>query len=343
MKDGGPVMIRRAIWALLGIFAVLQLLFWFADLSPRTPLFFFHIAASWAFIVALAFLATRRIGMLSTAIDATTQATADMRGEIQQLQMQNAILQTIARTVDVPLAFQELAQRIAPLVSCDRVGLALLTESGDEFQTYTARVLDEERRARPRPDIVFKTERTAIGHVVRTQEPLIVNNTEDGATEYLDINVLHTSGFGSAMLIPLVARGRAVGTLNIVCRKKDCFSENAVGTLAPIAEIFAVAYVAQQLQVSLAKHRTVEAMTEMTLAVSNEINGALQIIIGHCDLLEHSYKDPNLQRDLAVVVRQAQRIVSLLEKMRTSSHERLRVSAETVKEGIPSSPEAFGG
>jgi GAF domain-containing protein len=265
-----------------------------------------------------------------------------MRREILQLQIQNAILETIARTVDVPLAFQELAQRVAPLVpACDRVGLALLNDVGDEFQTYTARVQAEERRARPRPDIVFKAERTAIGAVVRAREPMIVNNTAEGAAEFLDINVLHSAGFGSALLIPLVARGRAVGTLNIVCRKPDAFDEQHIAALQPFAEIFGVACVAQQLQVAVAKHRTMEAMTELTVAVANEINGSLQIIIGHCDLLERGYPDPNLQRDLAVVVRQAQRIVSLLEKLRASSSERLRVSAESVNQGIPSSPEAF--
>jgi nitrogen-specific signal transduction histidine kinase len=83
-------------------------------------------------------------------------------------------------------------------------------------------------------------------------------------------------------------------------------------------------------------------MTELTLAISSEINGALQIIIGHCDLLERGYPDSNLQRDLAIVVRQAQRIVSLLEKMRASTTERLRVSAETVSQGAPPGPEKFG-
>ena len=342
MNAGGHTGMLRPIWGLLGIFALLQLLFWLIGIAPRTPFFVFHTVASLAFMAALALLATRRIGRLTSTIDETTDATRQMRGEIEQLRIQNSILQTIARTVDVPLAFQELAQLIAPLVACDRVGLALINEAGDEFQTYTARVQAEERRARPRPDIVFKIERTAIGHVAHSREPLIVNNTADGAAEYLDINVLHTSGFGSALLIPLAARGRVVGTLNVVCRKPNSFKEQHIGALLPIAEIFAVAHVAQQLQVALAKHRTVEAMTEITLGISNEINGALQIIIGHCDLLEQGYPDPNLQRDLAVIVRQAQRIVSLLEKMRVSSNERLRVAAETVSQGIPSSPEAFG-
>ena len=331
-----------AVWAVLATFALLQAIVWIVGAAPGTPFFLFHILASWAFVIALILMARRSATQLTTTIETKSDETVQMRSEIDQLRIQNAILRTIARTVDVPVAFQELAQGITPLVPCDRVGLALLSESGDEFQTYTARVLAEERRARPRPDIVFKAERTAIGHVARSREPLIANNTEDGATEYLDINVLHTSGFGSALLIPLVARGRAVGTLNVVARRKDAFTEQHVAALLPIAEIFAVAHVAQQLQVAVAKHRTVESMTELTLGVSSEINGSLQIIIGHCDLLERGYPDPNLRRDLAVVVRQAQRILSLLEKMRTSSNERLRVSAETVNQGIPSSPEAFG-
>ena len=343
MKPGEHRSVTWRIWGLLAAFAVLQLIFWIGGVSPATPLFFFHVAAGWGVIVVLALLVLRSIGSLSQQVVQAEDAHRATRTELEQLQTQNAMLQIIARSVDVPLAFQALAQRIAPLVPCDRVGLALLTESGDEFQTYTARVLDEERRSRPRPEVVFKAERTAIGHAVRTREPLLFGDTKEGTTDYLDVNVLHTSGFGSALIVPLVARGRAVGTLNVVARRPEAFSRQHLDVLLPIAEMFAVAHVAQQLLVAVAKHRTVETMTELTLGISNEINGALQIIIGHCDLLERGYPDPNLQRDLAVVVRQAQRILSMLEKMRTASHERLREAAETVSQGIPSSPEGFGG
>jgi nitrogen-specific signal transduction histidine kinase len=87
-----------------------------------------------------------------------------------------------------------------------------------------------------------------------------------------------------------------------------------------------------------------EAMSEMTLSIAAEINSALQTIIGHCDLLERGYPDPNLQRDLVTVVRQAQRIEGLLGKMRAAAHERMKEveAAVSVNEaGIPSSPEAF--
>ncbi|HVF79019.1 MAG TPA: hypothetical protein VNA28_12040, partial [Solirubrobacteraceae bacterium] len=123
---------------------------------------------------------------------------------------------------------------------------------------------------------------------------------------------------------------------------KDAFNDDHIAALQPIAEIFAVAYVAQQLQAQSARHRTIEAMSDHTLAVASEINGSLQTIIGHCDLLEREYPDPALQRDLATLVRQAQRIALLLEKMRTTAEERLRQAAAGMgADGKPASPEEY--
>jgi GAF domain-containing protein len=290
----------------------------------------------------LAYFATSRIGGLSRRLTQREDAHLATLDEVEQLLTQNAVLQIIARSVDVPLAFQSLAARIVRLVPCDRVGLALLARNGQEFQTYTARVQEEERRARPRPEVVFKTDRTIIGTVVRSREAVIVDDTSESAGDYLDINVLKTAGFGSALIMPLVSKGRAVGTLNVVSRRTKAFLPAHIQVLEPIAEIFAVAYVAQQLQVGLSKYQTMEAMSELTLGVAAEINSALQTIVGHCDLIERGHPDPNLQRDVATIMRQAQRIATLLEKMRALATERMREAAETVAQGtIPSSPEVY--
>ncbi|MCA1560260.1 MAG: GAF domain-containing protein [Acidobacteria bacterium] len=310
---------------------------------PRRPAALVQIVAAWIVMLILATMAARRIGTLSARLSQNERAHLATLSEVEQLQTQNAILEIVARSVDVTLAFQALALRIARIVPCDRVGLALLGENGQDFQTYTARVREDERRVRPRAEVVFKIDGTAIGAVVRSREPLVVTDTTEAAADFLDVNVLRTAGFQSALLMPLVSKGRAVGTLNVVSRQPDAFTRQQVDALQPIAEIFAVACVAQQLQMTLGKYRTMEAMSEVTLSIATEINSALQTIIGHCDLLEREYPDPNLQRDLATVVRQAQRISELLEKMRASAHERLKEAASTINEGgIPSSPEAFG-
>lgn len=334
----------RAIWALVAALAVVQAVAWtIAGEMPPRPLVLVQVIAAWCVILMLAAVASRRIDRLAQRLTQKEHAHRLTLNEVEQLQTQNAMLQIVARSVDVPLAFQALAARIGRIVPCDRAGLALLAENGQEFQTYTARVREDERRARPRPEVTFKVESTAIGFVVRAGEPLILNDMQDAAPEFLDANVLHTAGFRSALIMPLVSKGRTVGTLNVVARRKDAFSDAHLEALRPIAEIFAVACVAQQLQMLLGKYRTIEAMSEQTLSVASEINSALQTIIGHCDLLERGYPDPGLQRDLGTVVRQAQRIADLLDKMRSSAHESLKEAVTGMTDsGIPSSPEAYG-
>jgi len=333
------------IWGLVALFAAIEAVAWIvAGGIPRRPIVLLQIAVAAVVMIILAIVSTRRIGGLARTLSHEKHVRSEAVNQVEQLEMWNAILEIIARSVDVPLGFQALAQRIVRLVPCDRVGLALLSDSGQEFQTYTARADQEERRVRPRPELVFRTERTALGTVVRSREPLNIADTSEGAPDFLDVNLLHSSGLASALMVPLVAKGRAVGTLNVASRHKNAFEQQHIDVLMPIAEIFAIAYVAQQLQIAVGKHRSTESMSEATLAIASEINGALQTIVGHCDLIEGGYPDPNLHRDLATVVIQAQRIADLLENMRAVAQERLKEATAEIKQGggIPSSPEAFG-
>lgn len=349
MTPGRPRPVVWTPWGVVSVFAVVQLVAWAewppwklaATAHPRALLV--ESLAAWVAILILAAVATHRIRSLASAVSGHEQAHLAALDRLAQLELSNAVLQVVARSVDVPLAFQALAQRIVRLVPCERVGLAVLSENGQEFQTYTARVNKDERRSRPRPDIVFKIERTAIGTVVKSREPLVINDTSVGAADFLDVNVLHSAGISSALLLPLLTKGRAVGTLNVVSRQLSAFNQQHIEILQPIAEIFAVAHVAQQLQIAVGKFRSMETMSELTLSIAAEMNSALQTIVGHCDLLERSYSEPELRRDLETIVYQAQRISALLDKMRAAANERMREVAETVSQGgIPSSPEAYG-
>jgi len=324
-EDRAPVW---AIWLLI-VFSAAHSIAWALGVPPL-PLALIPLALVWIALVAGAAIATRNIKRLWKRLDQKEVAHTETLTEVDQLQTQNTMLDIIARSVDVPLAFQALAARVARLVPCDRVGLALLSEDGREFQTYTARVQQEERRARPRPEIIFKVERTILGGVVRSREPMLIPNLDEAAPDYLDANVLRTSGFKSALLMPLVSRGRAVGTLNVVSRKPDAFNKTHSDALHPIAEILAVAWVAQQLHMTVGKHRTMEVMSELTLSVAAEINSALQTIVGNCDLLEREYHEPALRHDLQIIKGQAERITGLLDKMRSAANERLREMAQTI-------------
>jgi transcriptional regulator with GAF, ATPase, and Fis domain len=263
------------IWGLVVLFGLIEAGAWLAMGGvPRRPGVLVPVVSAWVVMIILALLATRRTGTTAHRVLAQQHTHDESLGELEQLELQNAMLEIIARSVDVTLAFQALASRIARLVPCDRVGLALLTDNGQEFQTYTARVNEEERRARPRPEVVFKIDQTLLGSVVRSREALIVSDIAQAAPDFLDANRLHSSGFGSVMIVPLLSKGRVVGALDLARRGKGAYRPEHAAAIQPIAEIFAVAVIAQQLQVSLGKYRSMEAMSELTLSIASEINGA---------------------------------------------------------------------
>jgi transcriptional regulator with GAF, ATPase, and Fis domain len=320
-----------ALWALIALGAI-ELIAWLASggvTLGRTALVAGLVA--WINLLLLAALVTRRLQGMRRRISQHETAHRATRDEVSSLQLQNEMLQIIARAPDVAVAFQSLAPRITRLVPSDRLGLALLSEDGREFQTFTARTADEDRRAPPRPEVVFKVDGTALGQVVRSREPLLINDTRESSEGYLDVTVLSGSGFYSALVIPLVSKGRAVGTLNFVSRRPGAFTLGQIETVQSIVETLAVAWVVQQLQLSLGRFRTMEVMTEATLSIAAEINSALQTVIGHCDLIRREYADDRLGRDLDTVVRQSHRIVELLDGMRAAARERLQDVAATVK------------
>lgn len=325
--DRAPVW---AIWLLIAFGAVQPLIWTMPPELSRRPLVLAPILVCWITLLVLAALATRRITWLWQTLSQKDRAHRATLNEIQQLQTQNAMLETIARSVDVPLAFQQLASRIAQLVPCDRVGLALLSEGGKEFQTYTARAEMAQRRVRTRPEVTFRTDRTLIGSAVRLREPVLISDLSEVAPDHLDANVVASAGFRSTLIVPLISTDRAVGTLSVVSRQTNAFSREHADVLMPIAEILAVAWVAEQLQVKMSRLQTVEAMSEQMLDVSAEINSALQTIVGQCDLLvRHSAAGgADWNRDLTTVIQQAQRIADLLEKMREGARQRLKEAAD---------------
>ncbi len=326
--------------------AILQVGLWLAFDRGAISSGFFAAAlllSAWGVVFGFGLLSAREARAVRHDLDARDDRHRATLAQIEQLEAHNEMLQTLAQSTDVTLAFQALARRIARIVPCDRVGLALLKDGGREFQTYTARVTEPERRARPRVDLEFNLERTHIGQVVRSGQPLIVDSFSDQAADYLDANVLHQTGFQSGLVLPLMSKNAPVGTLNVVSRMKKAFGPEHIAALQPIAEILAVAYIAQQLQQSVARFRTMEAMAELTLSIASEIQSALQTIIGHCDLLDRGHPDPALQRDVAVITRQALRIQDLLERMRTAAQDRLREIAEKVQSGMSDSDGVSAG
>jgi GAF domain-containing protein len=329
--DRAPVW---AVWLLIAFGAAQPLVWRLAGGTLPPPAFLIPLLIVWITLLVLAALATRRVSWLWRSLSQSERDHRSTLSQLEQLRTQTAMLEIVARSVDVPLAFQELASRIARVVPCDRLGLALLSEDGEEFQTYTARVEDEGPRTHVRPEVVFKVERTMIGSVIRSREALLIDDMEKGAPDYLDANVVVTAGFQSGLIVPLISSGKPVGTLNLVSRRPRAFSRAQLPLLEPIAELLAVAWVAQQVQVTSGKFRTMEVMSELTLSIASDINSALQAIVSSCDLLARADTSLSDRQDIGTIVEQARRIAELLEKMRQAAARRLQEASVSMQDKV---------
>jgi transcriptional regulator with GAF, ATPase, and Fis domain len=262
-------------------------------------------------------LVGRRLSGPSTQPPAGHSDTAT----IENLKASNALLRTLASSPDIARSLFELAQRIRAIVPCDRVGLALLTEDREGYSTFTAR-LDQQSPARDgQGELHFPRRSSLIDEVVNAREARVVEDVSALAPTYLDVNVVKTAGFQSLVMLPLVYEGEALGTLNLVARRPKAFSQADLHALRPVADALAGAYGTRRLANSYARHQMGHELSELTFAFANDMSGAVQAIIGQCELLAREWREPSIERELAGMLQQARRLREILNQMQRMTRE----------------------
>lgn len=331
----------RTLLVCVAAAAALQTLLWLLASQGQVTAGFAvaaTLASAWGLIAILVFVASRHAERLSGELDARQsqhQATLD---QVEQLEALNEMLVTLGRTKDAGLAFQGLARRIGRLVHCDSLGLAVMHANGHDVETFMSRVTEPERRRRPRTDQAYRLERSIFGQVIRSAEPFLVDDLSAQAGEFVDAQALSAQGFQSAVVVPLMSRNRAIGTLLAVSRQRGAFTAAHSNAMQPMAEVLAFAFVAQQQHTALQHYRAMETLAEVSLSVSTDINSALQGIIGQCGIIGAT--TPSVAAEVDIIINQADRISTLLERVRTTAQERLRDAAAPIHSGaIPASPE----
>jgi GAF domain-containing protein len=251
---------------------------------------------------------------------------APQAAAIENLKASNALLRTLASSPDIAQSLFELALRIRAIVPCDRVGLALLTKDREGYSTYTARLDQRSPSPNAQSELHFPRRSSIIDEVVTSREGRIVNDVAALAPTYLDINVVTTAGFKSFVLVPLVYEGEALGTLNLVSRRPGAFSEADLLTLKPVADALAGAYGTRQLANAFARHQMGNELSELTFAFANDMSGAVQAIIGQCELLARERRDSAIERELAGMLQQARRLREILNQMQRMTKEHVATS-----------------
>ena len=316
---GGPYL-RPIVGIVLAVAVLTELAL---ALLPRQLVDTFggRLITIWPLVLVAAVVGSIHFARESRRTASRERQRVDALETVDNLKAVNALLRTLASSPDITRSLFELALRIRAIVPCDRVGLALLTEDRHGYNTYTARLDSPDPNPDLRPDLHFPRGSTIIDEVVAAREGRVAENVAELAPSYLDVNVLRTAGFSSFVLLPLLFEGEALGTLNLVARRPRAFSHGDLHTLKPVAEALAVAHGTRRMANALVRHQMANELSELTFAFANDMNGAVQAILGQCELLAREQHGSGIQQELAGMLQQARRLRDILDQMQRMTRE----------------------
>ena len=150
------------------------------------------------------------------------------------LEVNNAIISNLTRQ-DL---FHAISQALRPVVPFDASAIFLYQPDRQVLKLF---VLQAPAPLLQRlPDLEFDIKQSHVGWVFENQRALVRRNLA-GERQYATEDVLIASGFRSFVVVPLMVRGRSIGTLNVASQTPNQYSEAEAEFLQEVANQVAVA------------------------------------------------------------------------------------------------------
>ena len=194
----------------------------------------------------------------------------------------NRISEIVSHSLDLVDILQSVCQEVTTIFEVRNAGIGLLNEAEDGLEIIAFYTTDPNEesvigRFQPLGEKLFSDE------ALRSMQPLIIQNAQDDPRieSIRDLNL--ERGVNALMILPLIVRGKAIGTIGMPALDPDhIFSENEIELAKTIASQIAAAIDNAQLY---AKTESALDIAEKDLEIGREIQSgffpaALPIIPG---------------------------------------------------------------
>lgn len=141
-----------------------------------------------------------------------------------------AVTEGLHLASDLKSGLTEAARRVARLVPYDTLGVLLLDELGRELRFVVAIGYPEDVADQWR----LGFGQGVIGTVAQTGRPLLVDDVRR-ERRYIDAG----EGIATELAVPMIARGRVVGVLDVGCRRPAAYTEEHQSLLETVAGLLA--------------------------------------------------------------------------------------------------------
>jgi formate hydrogenlyase transcriptional activator len=165
--------------------------------------------------------------------------TSELRASEERLRLLLDVNNAIVTCLDRDSLFAATAAALRPLIPFDRAALVLHDRARDVFRVLG--VVDAESASAPiQLGTEWPRQGSRAGWVLEHREPLVTADLES-APAFIEHAPLIKQGIKTAVSVPMIVKGRVIGTLNIGSRTRGLYGDGEVSLLAAIAEQVALA------------------------------------------------------------------------------------------------------
>jgi diguanylate cyclase (GGDEF)-like protein len=150
----------------------------------------------------------------------------------------NRLTRVISASFDLGVVYQTFAAEVKRLIPYDRMGVVVPDSSGTGFKMFHL-ATDPPSTGEPR-SVWLAKEGTGIEWVMSQRRAHVEPDLAE-ARQFVEDEVLLKAGFRSAVRLPLIAKGEAIGALCLDSSTPHCFADRELEFLVPLSEQLAIA------------------------------------------------------------------------------------------------------
>jgi formate hydrogenlyase transcriptional activator len=170
--------------------------------------------------------------------EAYQRQLAEQRDRLQVLLDINNVLVTSRELGEL---FRGIVSALTRVIHHDYTSLALLDSATNLLTIHALDFDGSDLLLATGRDITVPLDQCPAGRCIHTGKPVIFRGPELDQFPAELVRILREKGLASACCVPLVAKGRAFGSLNLASRRLDAFSENDADLLNRVAAQVAIA------------------------------------------------------------------------------------------------------
>ncbi len=165
------------------------------------------------------------------------QLEASLKKTLTDKEIIGNINKTIATSLDIRESFSTVCSELKRVMPFDRACIIISNEQGQWFQVFA--LTKTYNFSEIKEGESFPMSGSLLGEIIKTGEPVIVDNTEKG--RFWTDKVLYREGIHSRLGFPLTYKGEVLGAITFGSERTNCFSEQCYYYLWQIAPQLAIA------------------------------------------------------------------------------------------------------